>query len=345
MARQSIARSLTLSLIAVGLVGLALLLVVIFLDYHLSFGGLADPKAFSRAMHEVSAHVGMPALLIAIPMAIVAWWTVRSALRPIEQAARAVAQSGAAAPGVRIDGADFPAEIAPLADGVNQLLGRMEGLADRNAAFAADVAHELRTPLTLLGLELERLDSPQGAQLQEQVARMQQLVRQLMLIAQLDARGGQQVAGEAVELGQLAARVVAQVAPAVLSAGRTVELEDLGASAIKGESEALAAALRNLIENAVRVTPTGQAVTVIAGPGACLGVADGGPGLTQAELERLADRHVRADHASTGGAGLGLAIVTRIVAAHGGQLLADPELRSITMEFDWQSGPVSSPSV
>lgn len=333
MARRSIASSLMLSLMAVGLVGLLLLLIAIFIDYHLTFGGLEDPKAFHRAMHEVTAHVGLPALVVTVPMGLAAWLTVRRALRPIEQAAQAVGQSGEAAPGMRIDGEHFPAEIAPLADGVNTLLGRMEDLARRNAAFAADVAHELRTPLTLLGLELERVPGDAGEDLRLQVARMQKLVRQLMLIAQLDARGEGFPLERDLDLHGLAANLVAQMAPEALAMGRTLELEDLGAEPVSGQPEALAAALRNLVENALRVTPEGGAVTVYAGPGAVLRVADGGPGLSQSELEHLADRHVRADHASSAGAGLGLAIVTRIVAAHGGALLADRELRSITMQL------------
>ena len=226
---------------------------------------------------------------------------------------------------------------AALRDMTESLWNRMDAI----EAFAADVAHELRTPLTLLGLELERLPGEEGESLRLQVSRMQQLVRQLMLIAKLDALGSSAPTGEPVALGALAMRVVAEMAPSVLAAQRVLELDDLGAATIPGEPEALAAALRNLVENAVRVTPEGGRVVVIAGPGASLAVADGGPGLSQDELERLADRHVRADHASSAGAGLGLAIVTRIVAAHHGRLLADRALRSIRMELTGISGPVS----
>lgn len=333
MARRSIAGSLMFSLMAVGLIGLVVLLAAIFIDYHLTFGGLEDPQAFHRAMHEVTAHVGLPALVVTVPMGLAAWLTVRRALRPIEQAARAVGQSGDAAPGMRIEGEQFPAEIAPLADGVNTLLERMEDLAHRNAAFAADVAHELRTPLTLLGLELERIPGEAGEDLRQQVVRMQKLVRQLMLIAQLDARSEVFPLERDLDLHGLAANLVAQMAPEALAMGRWLELDDLGALPVSGQPEALAAALRNLVENALRVTPPGGTVTVFAGPGAVLRVADGGPGLSQSELEHLAARHVRADHASSAGAGLGLAIVTRIVSAHGGALLADPVLRSITMQL------------
>ncbi len=333
MARRSIARSLTLGLIAVGVVGLAILLGAIVLDYHITFGGLADPRAFRRAWHEVSAHVLLPALVIALPMAFVAWRIVRHAMLPIENAALAVAGTQAAAPGVRIDTSDFPREIVPLAEGVNGLLGRMEGLAESNAAFAADVAHELRTPLTLLGLELEQIVHPQANRMKDQVRDMQKLVNQLLLIAQIDSADTRFADDQPVDLATIGMNVVAQMAPAALASGRMLAFEDLGSRPIAGESQSLAAALRNLVDNALRVTPPGGVVTVSAGPGAVLGVADGGPGLSAEELSRLSDRHARADNASQDGAGLGLAIVKKILSVHRGQLLSDPAVRRLSMEF------------
>ena len=333
MARQSIARTLSRGILAVGLVGLLVLLAVILLDYHITFSALQEPRAFQRALFEVSTHVLLPALVITLPMALVGWRIVRGAMRPIEAAAQAVAQAPSAELGVRIDGAEFPAEIAPLADGVNGLLARMEHIAEGNAAFAADVAHELRTPLILLGLELERLDHPQAESLLRQVRGMQKLVGQLMTIAQLDARELRREGVGPVDLAAVAANVVAQMAPAALQAGLTLGFEDLGSAPVNGEPEALGAALRNLVDNALRVTPQGGSVTVIAGPGPALSVADGGPGLTDEQLERLSHRHARADHASSDGAGLGLSIVRKIVERHGGQLSSDAKLRRIGMHF------------
>ena len=252
---------------------------------------------------------------------------------PIEMAAQAVADVPSVQFRVRIDGSEFPAEIAPLAEGVNGLLTRMEAIAEGNAAFAADVAHELRTPLTLLGLELERLDHPQAGPLQAQVHDMQKLVNQLMMIARLDAQELRREASQPVDLGMVCAGTVEQMAPKALQVGRFLGFDDLGAAPVLAEAESLGAALRNLVDNALRVTPEGGSVTVIAGPGPKIGVADGGPGLTQAELERLSHPHVRADHASSDGAGLGLSIVRKIADQFGGRLVSDVQLKRISIEF------------
>ena len=97
--------------------------------------------------------------------------------------------------------------------------------------------------------------------------------------------------------------------------------------------EAIAAALRNLIENAARVTPAGGTIQVFAGPHALLGVRDEGPGLALERLRDLVQRHRRADRASKGDAGLGLASVDRIMAAHGGTLETDPADRELVLRF------------
>lgn len=333
MSRRSIARTLSRGLLGVGLAGLLVLLAVILLDYHITFSALREPRAFQRAAFEVATHVLLPALVIALPMALVGRRIVQRAVRPIEMAAQAVADVPSVQFGVRIDGSEFPAEIAPLAEGVNGLLTRMEAIAEGNAAFAADVAHELRTPLTLLGLELERLDHPQAGPLQAQVHDMQKLVNQLMMIARLDAQELRREASQPVDLGMVCAGTVEQMAPKALQVGRFLGFDDLGAAPVLAEAKSLGAALRNLVDNALRVTPEGGSVTVIAGPGPKIGVADGGPGLTQAELERLSHPHVRADHASSDGAGLGLSIVRKIADQFGGRLVSDVQLKRISIEF------------
>lgn len=333
MVRGSIARTLSLGFAAVGLIGIAILLTTIVIDYHLTFGGLERPGAFAKALFEVQTHVLLPAVVIVLPMALVGHLVVRRAIKPIKAAALEVAQTPTAQLGQRIDGRNFPAEIAPLADGVNGLLARMEQIAKENGSFAADVAHELRTPLTLLGLELERLDHPLAESLSDQVKAMQKLVNQLMSLARLEAAGNRLSAMEPVDLSMVAANVVATMAPSALTHGRMLEVENLGGGVIAGQDEAICAALRNLIENAIRATPVGGTVSVIVGPGPSLAVADGGAGLDEEALDKLTRRHARADNASQDGAGLGLAIVAKIVQQHRAHLTTDREMRRISIVF------------
>ncbi len=190
------------------------------------------------------------------------------------------------------------------------------------------------TPLALLSLELDQIDHPHAQRLKGDVAAMRRLIDQLMLLAQIDAAASAQVAPEPIGLVELARDVVSQVAPTILAEGKMIALDvDGEVPVIRARTEAIAAALRNLIENAVRVTPIGGTVQVFVGPGAAMGVRDEGPGLDRERLRDLVRRHRRADHASKDGAGLGLAIVDRIMAAHGGQLASDPGRRELVLQF------------
>ena len=135
-------------------------------------------------------------------------------------------------------------------------------------------------------------------------------------------------------LVEIAREVVSLLAPAILSAGKMIALDIEDETVIvRGRKEAIATALRNLIENAVRVTPAGGMIQVFVGPGATTGVRDEGPGLDQERLRDLVRRHRRADHASKDGAGLGLAIVDQIMAAHDGLLVSDPDRRELMLRF------------
>ena len=162
---------------------------------------------------------------------------------------------------------------------------------------------------------------------------MRRLIDQLMLLAQIDAESAAHLPPGEVDLVEVAGDVIAQMAPAALAENKLLELHGEGAGIIKGRREAIAAALRNLVENALRVTPAGTPVIVVADRPAELAVRDGGPGLSAAYLDTLVQRLRRADHASQTGAGLGLSIVARIMAAHGGRLDTDADRRELRLIF------------
>lgn len=328
---RSIASTLSVSLGLVGLGGAVILLLFIIVAYHFTIANLSSPDAIRNALQEISAHVLVPMLFLAAPMYFAAQWAIRRALKPLDEIIT-VAETAKTQPAtVKLLPSRFPREVAPFVSGVNNLLGRVQQANEANANFAADVAHELRTPLTLLSLELDRIDHKDVPALKGEVIKMQKLVHQLMLIAQIDSDAVAEEQQEVIDLTHLADDVVAQMAPQAIAEGRALALEFDAPLPATGRQAAVAAALRNLVENAIRVTPAGGTVTITAGPDASLHVSDGGPGLGQMELDRLTNRLVRADSASKHGAGLGLSIVSKIVKAHGGTLRSTPSIRTISI--------------
>ncbi len=330
---NSIVGRLKVSLTLVALIGAILLLLFIGIEYRISLSDLSDGSTLPVVLHELTEHVLIPMLLLATPMMLTALWAIRRAVKPLEEAARKIDAAQEQSRGVRVDANSFPMEARPFALSINALLDRLDVAAAMHEAFAADIAHELRTPLTLLSLELDQLDDGRAKQLRLDVGAMRRLIDQLMLLAQIDAERAAQMSPTPVDLAELAGDVVAQMAPAALADGRQIELSGEGSGVIPGRREAIAAALRNLVENALRVTPAGGTVVVLADRPGELAVRDGGEGLSPERLEILVQRLRRADHASSNGAGLGLAIVARIMAAHGGVLVTNPDRRELRLIF------------
>jgi len=329
----SIVGRLMLSLTLVSLIGALFLLLLIGVEYRMSLAELSDVSALPVIVHELTEHVISPMLLLATPMTLAGLWAIRRAVKPLEEAARKIDAAQDESRGVRVDAESLPLETRPFARSINALLDRVDVAAAMHEAFAADIAHELRTPLTLLSLELDQLDSAKSERLRIDVAAMRRLIDQLMLLAQIDAERAAHISPTPVDLVELAGDVVAQMVPAALADGKQIELNGEEGAVITGRREAIAAALRNLVENALRVTPAGATVVVLADRPGELAVRDGGEGLSPERLKILVQRLRRADHASTNGAGLGLAIVARIMAAHGGRLVTNPENRELRLIF------------
>ncbi|MFZ5749155.1 MAG: sensor histidine kinase [Pseudomonadota bacterium] len=331
--RRSISRRLTLGLMAVGSAGTLLLFLFVAIEYGMTLSTFLDPVDLPRVIHELSEHVLMPVLVLILPMTLAGRWVIRRALAPLEDAAARVDAAPGMARGFRIDTVPLPLEALPFAQSVNALLERLDRAAADQESFAADVAHELRTPLTLLALEADRVDAEPARRMQQDIAQMRRLIDQLMLLAQLDADLAAHVPQTRFGLATLAADVAGHMAPIAVAQGRRIAVDGDGDPQIAGRREAVAAALRNLIENALRVTPPDGTVTLRVGPGATIAVCDEGEGLSAERLALLIRRHRRGDHASADGAGLGLAIVARIMAAHGGRVSAGPERGVLRLEF------------
>ncbi|HWK67528.1 MAG TPA: ATP-binding protein [Xanthobacteraceae bacterium] len=332
--RRSVSQRLRRGLGLIGLAGTLLLLAAVAFFYSFTFTHLDPQAAMIRAIKEMLEHVALPLLVLMVPVTIMVLRVIRQAFWPLEEAAAEIGAVQGHERGFRIDNSQMPTEALPFTNAVNDLLARLDEAARRREAFAADVAHELRTPLALLSLELDRLDHDAAGRLKKDVAAMRRLIDQLMLLAQSDADAAAQIPLAEISLADVASDVVGALAPGIIAEGRTIELViGIHAPVARGRHEAIAAALRNLVENAVRVTPAGGAIQVRIGPGASIGVRDEGSGLAPERLRDLVQRHRRADHASKDGAGLGLAIVERIMVAHDGTLATDPDRQELILRF------------
>jgi signal transduction histidine kinase len=199
----------------------------------------------------------------------------------------------------------------------------------------ADVTHELRTPLTAIRGYTETLALPPFAPVSAdgrrfvqivdaEAQRLERLVSDLLDLARFEAAGGSTLDQEAVAVPALFTRVVERHGPAAAAAGVTIDTGvDPGAATVTGDARRLEQVLQNLTANALRHTPRGGTITLLArrdGGDVVLRVADTGEGIAAEHLPHLFDRFYKADPARTdaGGTGLGLSIVKAIVERHGG---------------------------
>jgi len=220
---------------------------------------------------------------------------------------------------VRLAERGLPSEIRPLIPAINKALDRLEHGFRVQRDFTADVAHELRTPLSVMRLRVDALrDAPAAEALRSDLEVVGRVVDQLLALAELEAAPPDPTN---CDLAIVAERVVRHLAPAAIASGRELALEGATASnLVKASDGAVFQALRNLVENALHHAPASSRVEVLLEPGGAVHVIDEGPGVPEPERELIFERFWRRDRQRGTGAGLGLAIVARIAAAHGGSV-------------------------
>jgi signal transduction histidine kinase len=187
------------------------------------------------------------------------------------------------------------------------------------------VSHELRTPLTSIkgyaeGIEDGTIAPGEAAPVIEREAgRLERLVADLLALARL-RQGVLDVRSEPVDLGEAAREAVERLQPQARAADVDVRI-DGAAAPVTADHDRVVQVLSNLIENAIRLTPAGGAVTVSLAEGSA-SVRDEGPGIPEEDLPQAFDRfHLRRRHGgSPDGAGTGLAIVRELTEAMGGSV-------------------------
>ncbi|HEX5802586.1 MAG TPA: ATP-binding protein [Azospira sp.] len=301
---------------------------------------------------EIARKTVLPlALLLPLMIALI-YLSVRRGLKPLDDlaadvAARSPENLAALAP------ATAPLEAQPLVKALNRLLGRLDAALDNERRFTADAAHELRTPLAALKVQAQvalatRDPEQQRHALAQVIAgadRTTRLVEQLLRLARLDPLV-RLPDPQAVDLAELARFAVDDARRGGIGETRTLALAVADQPIpVSGDRDLLAAALRNLLDNALRYTPEGGTVTVgaaIEHGEALLAVTDNGPGVAAEDLPRLVERFYRGRDTTAEGSGLGLAIVRRIAELHGARLeVENREGGGFAARLRWCQGRLS----
>ncbi|MEI9995663.1 MAG: HAMP domain-containing sensor histidine kinase [Rhizomicrobium sp.] len=235
-------------------------------------------------------------------------------------------------------------EFDALAENLNAMLDRIERLMKGVREVTDSVAHDLRTPLNRLRNRLEatlrHLDpgSDQAGEIEAAVAETDQLIttfNALLLIAEADAgvTRGEMVP---IDLAPIAEDMAELYAPLAEEKGVSLSITPAGATMIDGNRSLISQALANLVDNAIKYTPSGGSVTVTAletPQGVELRVADSGPGIPPQERLRVVERFVRLEASrNSPGTGLGLSLVAAVARLHDARLLLEdnkPGLRAV----------------
>jgi len=301
----------------------------------------------NRTLKELASLFLFISLIVLLLIGALARAFIRISLKPlseVESTAAAIASGDLSA---RLPEARPTTEVGKLTTSLNRMLGRIEeSFAVRVESesklrrFVADASHELRTPLTAIRgfAELHRQGAVSGEEktkeligrIEKESIRMGSLVEDLLLLARMDQ--SRELSKEPVDLEHLIHEVVASARAAGPDHPISVEIPD-GDNFVLGDSIRIHQAVANLLANARTHTPSGTPIAVSVEQlesEVAITVADKGPGLSQADQEKIFERFYRADSSRARtkgeGSGLGLSIVDAVMKAHGGSVTVTSEL-------------------
>jgi len=279
-------------------------------------------------------------LLIAIPISIfLSILIARYLVKPLTSFERA---------GQRLSEGDLTArigpsvatrgdEIAEFAATFDQMAARIELLVRSHKELLRDVSHELRSPLArahaALSLARQRTQGavdPELNRIELEFDRLDSLIQKLLTFARLDAKEFS-LQKQSLDVGGLLSDVIRDCATEVRNTGKEIQLHEDSQVNIDGDPELLASCFENLVRNAARHTPDGSSVEIsvyesVDAPGFCeIDIRDDGVGIPDDELGRIFEPFYKVGGSGSDqgvGSGIGLAIVQKAVAIHGGTVSA-----------------------
>jgi heavy metal sensor kinase len=286
-----------------------------------------------RALWALAGTIAMVALAGGAASLVGAWFLAGRALAPVQRINETARRMADGHLGARIAVERTDTELGQVAAALNLAFDRLRESVERQRQFTADASHELRTPVATMMAELEwaLLRDRSAADYQESLetchragARMQSLVEGLLTLARADS-GELPVRRISVRLDVLVDEAIELLRPLAQQRGVTLRASAIPLT-VAGDPDRLRELLSNLLFNAVAYNRSNGLVAVDVGrdgPAAVLRVRDTGIGIGPEDLPRVFDRFYRGERArerEPAGAGLGLALVHWIVAAHGGTI-------------------------
>lgn len=343
-----------LSLLVAGVIVLAVLQFSAEQVMHLLVQGAGTAEQARAMFDQYVVRVMLIGALAGIVLgSLAAWWLVRRLMRPLQQLTEASQSIAVGDLAARVP--EPPdSELRRLAQSFNRMAGALQRTEQLRRALVEDVAHELRTPLTSLRGYTEALadgvaePTPEMLHtVHEEIERLTRLVEALDQLARGERRERSRAEGD-VDLASIVRRTLELVSPEL--ARRQIAIEVLEPPAlphVRGDADAIGQVVANLVQNAERYTDDGGRITVrLAASSGSLrcAIENTGAEIPPDEVELIWERLHRVDRSrarASGGAGIGLAIVRQIIAAHQGQVGASSAGGHTEI---WFSLPVANPA-
>lgn len=285
---------------------------------------------------EIATHSAMAVLLPVLVLIPLSWLlvviVVSRLLKPLETVTEAAIHRDITS-NVPLPTENVPQEVTPLIQAINDLIFRLGQALELQRQFLSDAAHGLRTPLTALQLQIENLS--QNYSREDLASRIDEMMRgsqrashmvsQLLRITRYESQHKHTECGE-IQLANLVKACIAEYIPLAEDRGIDLGMTRDDSASILGNERDLQILIGNLVDNAIRYTPSGGRVDVsvcISGNNAVVEIIDTGPGIPADILPRVFDRFFRLVGQQIEGTGIGLAIVRAISIRESVEVLLD----------------------